>query len=101
MKSLPRIKGLRDVGSVHFKGIRSIPKAQRSKYLDLYMLRREKDRLDREVLELNRKKRAAAKQLKSVNFRIDQLLRTSHDEQKIKTHQTVPTRPLKTMGINY
>ena len=50
MRGLQQISSLRNIKSIHSVGARSIPKVQRSSYLELYMLRREKDRLEKEDL---------------------------------------------------
>jgi len=93
--------GVRDIKSIHSVGARSIPKVQRSSYLELYMLRREKDRLEKEIFALDKRRNAASRQLNSINNRIEKLQKETHEEQKIKTYRSVPTRPLKTMAINY
>ena len=49
MKSLHEIATIRNVRSMHSIGARSVPKVQRSPYLDLYALKREKDRLEKEA----------------------------------------------------
>lgn len=93
--------GIRDIKSIHSVGVRSIPKVQRSGYLELYMLRREKDKLEKEIFALDKRRSAADKQLDSINKRIEKLQKEVHGEQKIKTYRSIPTRPLKKMAINY
>ena len=101
MRGIQQMPGVRDIKSIHSVGARSIPKVQRSSYLELYMLRREKDRLEKEMFALDKRRNAANKQLNSINNRIEKLQKETHEEQKIKTYRSVPTRPLKTMAINY
>lgn len=101
MKGTLQIPGSRDIKSIHSVGARSIPKVQRSSYLELYMLRREKDRLEKEIFALDKRRNTANRQLDSINKRIEKLQKETHEEQKIKTYRSVPTRPLKTMAINY
>jgi len=101
MKGTLQTLGIRDIKSIHSIGARSIPKVQRSRYLELYMLRREKDRLEKELFALDKRRNLANRQLESINKRIEKLQKEVHEEQKIKTYRGIPTRPLKTMAINY
>jgi hypothetical protein len=101
MRGLQQISSLRNIKSIQSVGARSIPKVQRSSYLELYILRREKDRLEKEIFVLEKRKNAADSQLNSINKRIVKLQRETHEEQKIKPYKNVSMRPLKTMAINY
>ncbi len=101
MRGLQQMPGIRDIKCIHSVGMRSIPKVQRSGYLELYMLRREKDRLEKEIFALDKRRSTADKQLDSINKRIEKLQKEVHEEQKIKTYRSIPTKPLKTMAINY
>ena len=93
--------GLRDVKTIHSVGMRSIPKVQRSNYLELYMLGTEKDRLEKEMFALEKRRNSAQKQLDSLNTRIEKLRKEVHVEQKRKTYRNIPTKPLRTMPIRY
>jgi len=101
MRGIQQISGLGNIKSIHSIGARSIPKVQRSSYLELYMLRREKDRLEKEIFALNKRKTSADRQLDSVSKRIERLQKETHEEQKIKTYRGISARPLKKMAINY
>jgi peptidoglycan hydrolase CwlO-like protein len=101
MRGIQQVLGVREIKSIHSVGARSIPKVQRSSYLELYMLRREKDRLEKEIFALDKRRDTANRQLNSINKRIEKLQKEVHEEQKIKTYRSVPTRPLKTMAIKY
>jgi len=101
MRGIQQMPGVRDIKSIHSIGARSIPKVQRTSYLELYMLRREKDRLEKEIFAIDKKRNAAIRQLDSIDKRIEKLQKEVHEEQKIKTCRSIPTRPLKTMAINY
>ena len=95
------IPDIRDIKSIHSVGARSIPKAQRSAYLELYMHRREKDRLEKEIFALDKRRNTAKRLLDSINKRIEKLQTETHEEQKIKTYRNIPTKPLKTLSIQY
>jgi len=101
MKGIQQVISIRDVKSIHSVGARSIPKAQRSTYLELYTHRREKDRLEKEVFALDKRKNTAQRLLDSINKRIEKLQTETHEEQKIKTYRNIPTKSLKTFSMQY
>jgi len=101
MKKIQRVLSLRDIKSIHSVGARSIPRVQRSPYLDLYMLRKEKDRLEREIFALGERKNSGEKQLDDIDKHIKKLQSEAGQEQRVKTYKNVPTKPLKTMPVNY
>ena len=67
MKGMLEIPSVRDIKSIHSAGARSIPKVQRSSYLELYMLKREKDRLEKEIFALDKRNNTANRQLSSIS----------------------------------
>lgn len=73
MKKTVLVPGARDMKTIHSAGIRSIPKSQRSMYLDLFILSQERDRMDKEHMVVSKRHRLLNKQLGSVNRRLDQL----------------------------
>jgi len=101
MRGMTQVAGIRDVKSIHSIGARSIPKVQRSSYLELYMLRREKDRLEKDTHVLYKRMDTVKRQLDSINKRIENVQKEMHEEDNIKTPRGVPAKPLKTMALNY
>lgn len=101
MRGRVQLLNSRDIKSIHSVGVRSIPKVQRSSYLELYMLRREKDRLEKEIFAIDKRRDSANRQLSSINGRIEKLQQEADREQKVKTYRDIPTKPLKTMSIAY
>jgi len=101
MRILQEIASLKDVKSIHSIGARSIPKIQRSGHLELYILQREKDRLGKDVFALDKKRVSAKRQLDSINKRIEGLQKEVYAKQEVKTHRSVPTKPLKTIPVSY
>jgi len=96
-----RTLSAKSIMSLRSVGARSIPKSQRSSYLELYTLGTEKDRLEKEIFALDKRRDTAKRQLDSVKKRIKKLQKEVYQEQEVKTHKCVPTKPLKTMAINY
>jgi hypothetical protein len=101
MKGIQQVTSVRDVKSIRSVGARSIPKIQRSAYLELSMHRREKDRLEKEIFALDKRKITAQRLLDSINRRIEKLQTEVHEEQKTATYRNTPVKPLKTLVIKY
>ncbi|MFZ2356413.1 MAG: hypothetical protein WAW67_01110 [Candidatus Omnitrophota bacterium] len=73
MKGVSEISGLRSIKSMHSSSKRSIPRVQSSAYLDLYMLRKEKDRLEKEIYILDKRKNETQKRLDDLNKEMEKL----------------------------
>lgn len=101
MKGIHELPGLKNIKSIHSVGARSIPKVQRSSYLELYILKREKDRLEKEMFILEKKMDAAGRQLDSVTKRIQGLQEETKEGKKKKGLQDMPARRMKSISINY
>lgn len=104
MTKTPYIRSLRDVKSVSQARIYSIPKQQRSVHLDLYVLAREKERLEKELFQVQMKSRLIKKRLAQSNERMNELLQEIgrlHQGDKGENHgQTVKSK-VKKMSIEY
>jgi predicted nucleic acid-binding Zn-ribbon protein len=100
MKGIQHIYSIRDIKSIHSAGTRSIPRIQRSDYLKIYMLKREKDRLEKEIFALDKRRNAANRQLNSINKRIEKLQEETGEGEEIKTSVS-SAGGLKKMTINY
>jgi hypothetical protein len=93
--------GVTILKSIHTAGISSVPKTQRSPYLELYVLGSEKSRLTQEKLSLDGRREVIDQHLGSINKRIgllqEEMMRRQQAEAGIKT----PSQPIKTVDINY
>lgn len=101
MGRLPYAKGVIDVKSIHTAGVRSIPKSHRSPYLDLYVLAREKDRLEKENYVFGRRSVAVDTRLKTINKRMQKLQEEIQEQSKTHSFSNPSKKSLKTMAINY
>jgi len=103
MKVVSEIGGLRSIRSMHSAGKRSIPRVQSSAYLDLYMLRKEKDRLEKEIYILDRKKKGIQKRLDDINKEMDELQRAETERKKTISQEfkKPPEKEWKTMSLKY
>lgn len=73
MRGVADARGLRDIRSMHSGGGRSIPGVQRSGYLDLYMLRKQEERLEREAALLDKRARGIQKRLGDIRRQMEKL----------------------------
>ena len=105
MKGVSEISGLRSIKSMHSSSKRSIPRVQSSAYLDLYMLRKEKDRLDKEIYILDKRKKDVQKKLDDVNGQMDKLQKaeTGRKESVAKEFEKPADagKEWKTMSLSY
>ena len=101
MKALHEIATIRNIRSMHSIGARSVPKAQRSPYLDLYTLKKEKDRLEKETSILEKKRKIAGRLLSDVDKLIAGLQEEVRGDGEIKTVSHTKGNPLRTMPIRY
>lgn len=101
MKGTMHITSSRDIKSILSAGVRSIPKVQRSAYLELYRLKREKDRIEQEIFALDRRKGSANKRLASLYKRIGKLQKETREEQNMKTCRKPVDKSLRTVAIHY
>jgi hypothetical protein len=101
MKALHAIATIRNMRSMHSIGARSVPKAQRSPYLDLYTLKKEKDRLEKETAILEEKRRITGRLLSDVDKLIAGLQEEIRGEDGIRTVKHTKTNPMRTMPIRY
>ena len=100
MKTVQQLLSLRDTKSLHSIGATSIPKAQRSSHLGLYVLEMEKKRLEKEIFALDKRRNAAKRQLHTANDRIEKLQKEVWEKSGAKTGK-IPKNQLKTMVLNY
>lgn len=101
MKKNFNISRLRDVKSMHSIGARCIPKVLRSSYLDLYLCKKEMERLEKEIFILDKKRNSANIQLESINEQIRKLQKEILNEKKNRSIKTTPSKPIKLMSLKY
>jgi hypothetical protein len=86
MRGVSDIGGLRAIKTLHTTGRRSILRVQGSAYLDLYMRKKEKERLEKELSILERRRKGIEKRLQEISKEIELL---ENPEQK---------RPIRVKG---
>lgn len=75
-RRITEVKSLREIRTMQSSKKRSIPRVQTSPYLDLYILRKEKDRLEKEIAILDRKKKNVKKRLGDISAEMEMIEKT-------------------------
>jgi hypothetical protein len=101
MKTMQQIPNLSNIKSARSTGATSVPKVQRPGHLELYVLGMQKSVLEKELSALEKKRDTVKKRLDGINERIDKLQKETYEKQKSKNCENTPTKPLKTLSINY
>jgi len=102
MKSMSQLQTVSDIRGMHSIGARSIPKAMRSSYLELYVLDRERDRLRKEKFSLDKRRNSAQVRLDSIAQRVEKLKKEVEEVTDATAERSVTSRkPLKKMSIKY
>lgn len=103
MKDVSEISGLRSIKSMHSSGKRSIPRVQSSAYLDLYMMGKEKDRLEKEIYILDKRKKDIQKKLDEINKEMEKLQKaeTGRKESVANEFEKPAGKEWKTMSLEY
>lgn len=103
MKGVSEISGLRSIKSMHSSSKRSIPRVQSSAYLDLYMLRKEKDRLEKEIYILEKRRKDIQKRLDGINEDMDKLQKAETERKERATGEIAKPseKEWKTMSLKY
>ena len=101
MKSMSQLQTVSDIKGMHSIGARSIPKAMRSSYLELYVLDRERSRLEKENFAVDKRRNNAQMRLDSIAARMEKLKEEIKEESKSHSYSSHPKKFLKTMSINY
>jgi|GEM_PF-1058945 len=113
MKSISQLQTVSDIKGMHSIGARSIPKAMRSSYLELYVLDRERARLEKEQFSTDKRLGNAQRRLDNLAVRVQKLLREINGENETadsagaeatagKLHRGISSgKPIKKMSIRY
>jgi len=73
VRGATELSGLREMRTMHSSKKRSIPRVQSSAYLDLYMLGKEKDRMEKEMFILEKRKTSLQKRLDEIAVEMKKL----------------------------
>jgi len=76
-KIAANLSGIHDLKSVGSTGISSIPPSSKSAFLDLYMRQNERDRLEKEKIRLQKRRKQINQNLTVINKRMAGLLKVA------------------------
>jgi tRNA(Ser,Leu) C12 N-acetylase TAN1 len=76
MRSMTELVGLRDIRTFRGTGKRVILRVQSSAHLDLYILEKERERLNREAAVLEKRSRTVQKRLEEIQVQVKSLARS-------------------------
>lgn len=82
-RRITEVKSLREIRTMQSSKKRSIPRIQTSAYLDLYILRKEKDRLEKEIAVLDRRKKNIQKKLGDISAEMEKIEKTEAQKQQV------------------
>jgi len=103
LRGATSLSGLKDIRTMTSSKKRSISRVQSSTYLDLYMLSKEKDRLEKEGYILEKRKKVIQKKLDEINTEMGRLKK--EDANRRKAYPEEFKKPLKkdwkTMPLKY
>jgi len=88
-KNVTDIRSLRSIRSMHTTRRRSIPKSKSSAYLNLYMLRKEKERLEKE-------KETAEKRIAGIDKRVTDIQKEMNELQRLTEQEKTKRAPFHT-----
>lgn len=106
VRGVTELSGLREIKSMTSSKKRSIPRVQSSAYLDLYMLKKEKDRIEKEVYILDKRKNSMQKRLTGIDAEMKKLEKkeqkeTGERQMNAEAFRKNPAKDWKTMAIKY
>ena len=108
MRGVTDVSGLRDIRSMRTTGQRSIPRRQGSgsAYLELYMLRVERGRLEKEAALLAKRSQGIQKRLEEIQKQMDRLEQSAQTERPSNggekaTERSAPAKKWKTFSMTY
>jgi hypothetical protein len=106
MRGVTNVTGLRDIRSMRTTGQRSMPRRQGSAYLELYMLRVEQERLEKEAALLAKRSHGLQKRLGEIQKQMEALGRSADSERpsnggKKTGERNAPAKRWKSFSMNY
>lgn len=103
LRGATELSGLRDIRTMHSSKKRSVPRVQSSAYLDLYMLHKERDRLEKEIYILQKRKGGIQKRLDEINIEMEKLEKTEAIRQEANPEglKKPSGKNWKTMPLKY
>ncbi|MEI6633074.1 MAG: hypothetical protein WCP22_04550 [Chlamydiota bacterium] len=103
MKGLTEIRGMRGIRTLGGGARKGIPRKESSIYLDMFVLRKEKERLEKEIFIFDKKVREDKDKLDDIAKKLERLEKNDAASRK-KGERGARSRPesqLKKMSLDY
>jgi hypothetical protein len=96
-------KGLGETKTLHGSKKRSMPRAQNATYLDIFILGKERDRLNREMLNIDIRKAGMLRRLDAIAVEMKSLKGAENREKRAAPAEARrrPAKGWKTMAMTY
>ena len=103
IRGVMKLKGLRETRTLQGSKKRSMPRAQNATYLDIFILGKERDRLEKEMIIIDKRKASMRRRIDEIAVEMKKL-----EEAEIRGKRATPgeskSRPAKgwkTMAMKY
>lgn len=101
MKRIQQVKDIRDIKGMRSVGARCVPKVQRSGYLELYTFAREKDRLEKDLFALDKRKSGIQRRLGDINKWMEKLRGETAVGRSTGAVKSAPAGRVKMLSVKY
>jgi hypothetical protein len=103
IRGIVKLKGLRETKTLQGSKKRSMPRAQNATYLDIFILGKERDRLDKEMIIIDKRKSSMRRRLDEIAIEMKNLEETENREKRAAPggSRRHPPKGWKTMGMKY
>jgi hypothetical protein len=103
IRGVMKVKGLRETRTLQGSKRRSMPRAQNTTHLDIFILGKERDRLEKEMIIIDRRKASMRRRLDEIAVEMKNLEEAENRERKAVPGETKsrPAKGWKTMAMTY
>jgi hypothetical protein len=103
IKGVLKLKGLRETRTLQGSKKRSMPRAPNATYLDIFILGKERDRLNKEMSILDKRKTSMRRRLDEINIEMKNLEAAEKREKRAAPGESkrCPAKGYKTMAMTY
>ena len=103
IRGVMKLKGLRETRTLQGSKKRSMPRAQNATYLDIFILGKERDRLHKEMIIIDKRKESMRRRLDEIATEMNNLEEAEKREKRAAPGESGrrPAKGLKTMAMTY
>jgi hypothetical protein len=103
IRGVMKLKGLRETRTLQGSKKRSMPRAQNATYLDIFILGKERDRLDKEIIIIDKRKTSMSRRLDEIAIEMKSLEEAENRGKRTSPGKSkrCPAKGWKTMAMTY